>query len=71
MIDRTQGLASLGLDDAIRLRSVLRDIKADRLKLGPASPEDIQMLVAMGYVEIKDDRPRITASGLTEMDYGD
>jgi hypothetical protein len=51
MIDRTTGLASLGLDDAIRLRWVLRDIRGDRLKLSPPSPEDINTLVKMGYNE--------------------
>src|SRR5690348_7361129 len=54
MIERSKGLASLGLDNAIRLRWVLRDIKSDRLKLSPASPDDIKTLVSMGYVEIKD-----------------
>jgi hypothetical protein len=71
MIDRTKGLASLGLDNAIRLRWVLRDIKGDRLKLSPASPEDIDTLVKMGFVEIRGDKPMITAAGLTELDYGD
>lgn len=71
MIDRTKGLASLGLDDAIRLRWVLRDINGNRLKLSPASPDDINTLVKMGYVEIRDEQPRVTASGLSEMEYGD
>jgi hypothetical protein len=71
MTDRTRGLASLGLDNAISLRWVLRDIKGNRLKLSPASPEDIETLVKMGFVEMRNDKPMITASGLTELDYGD
>jgi hypothetical protein len=71
MIDRTKGLASLGLDNALRLRWVLRDIKGERLKLTPASPEDIKTLEKMGYVEMKDDKPVVTSSGLDEMEIGD
>jgi hypothetical protein len=71
VIDRTKGLAALGLDNALRLRWVLRDIRSDRLKLTPASPEDINTLVKMGYVEMQDDKPVVTSSGLAEMDIGD
>lgn len=71
MIDRTKGLASLGLDEAIHLRWVLRDIKGNRTKRSPPSPEDISLLVKMGYVEIRDDEPIVTASGLSEMNLGD
>lgn len=39
------------LDEAIRLRWVLRDIRAQRLLLSPVSPDDIETLRAMGYVE--------------------
>ena len=71
VIDRTKGLASLGLDNAIRLRWVLRDIKSNRLKLSPASPEDINTLVKMGYVEMRDEKPMITESGTIEIEIGD
>jgi hypothetical protein len=71
VIDRTKGLASLGLENALRLRWVLRDIKGDRLKWSPAAPEDIQTLVEMGYVEVRDEKPAVTASGMSEMDIGD
>jgi hypothetical protein len=67
MIDRIQGLASLGLDDATRLRWVLRDIKGNRTKLSPPSPEDINTSVKRGYVEIRGEKPALTASGLSEM----
>jgi hypothetical protein len=71
MIDRTKGLASLGLDNALRLRWVLRDIRANRLKLSPPEPDDLKTLLNMGYIEMRDERPVVTGSGLTEMDYGD
>jgi hypothetical protein len=57
--ERSQkGLASLGLDEAIRLRCALRDIKAKRLELSPVDPSDLRTLVNMGYVEMQDDVPR-------------
>jgi hypothetical protein len=67
----TKGLAALGLDNALRLRWVLRDIKSERLKLSPASPEDINTLVKMGYVEMRDEKLVVTSSGLAGMDIGD
>jgi hypothetical protein len=70
MIDRTKGYANFGLDNPIRMRWVLRDIKNHRLKLSPLSAEDTKTLVAMGYVEMRDETPTITASGVTEMDVG-
>jgi hypothetical protein len=71
MTEPNEGLASLGLDNAIRLRWVLRDIKGDRLKLSPPAPEDIQTLIHMGYVEMRYDRPVITSSGISELDRAD
>jgi hypothetical protein len=69
--DRTKGLASLGLDSAIRLRWVLRDIKGNRLKLSPPSQEDLRTLIDMGYVETRKDQPFVTGAGINEMDQGD
>jgi hypothetical protein len=69
--DRTKGLASLGLDNAIRLRWVLRDIKGNRLKLSPPSQEDLRTLIDMGYVEMGNDQPFVTSAGINEMDQGD
>ena len=66
-----EGLKSLGLDAAIRLRWVLRDIKAKRLKLSPPDPADVQKLVEMGYVEMRGDEPVITSEGSHEVDIGD
>jgi hypothetical protein len=71
VIDRTKGLSSLGVENAIRLRWVLRDIRSNRLKWTPASPEDVRTLINMGYVEMKGDNPVVTALGLSEIDIGD
>jgi hypothetical protein len=65
------GLASLGLDNAIRLRWALRDIKAKRLKFTPVGPIDLRTLIDMGYVEMQDDVPVVTNAGLQEMEIGD
>ena len=65
------GLASLGLDNAIRLRWALRDIKAKRQKFTPVGPIDLRTLIDMGYVEMQDDDPVVTSAGLQEMEIGD
>ena len=65
-------LRSLGLDNALRLRWVLRDIEGKRLKWSPPDPRDLRILVEMGFVEIrKDEIPVVTGNGLVEMDLGD
>jgi hypothetical protein len=66
-----QGLASYGLDSAIRLRWALRDIHAKRLKWCPVSPEDLQTLINMRLVEMKDGEPVITLAGMDEKEVGD
>jgi hypothetical protein len=48
MNDPKKDLASLGLDNAIRLRWALRDIKANRLKLSPVDPNDLRTLIRHG-----------------------
>jgi hypothetical protein len=65
MSEPNKGLASLGLDNAIRLRWALRDIRGKRLKLSPVEPND---LADMGYVEIVDGNPDVTAAGLQEVE---
>ena len=65
------GLKDLGLDAAIRLRWVLRDIKAQRLELSPPDPADIQKLIEMGYVEMKGGEPMMTSEGTHEVDIAD
>ena len=71
MSETKKGLASLGLDNAIRLRWVLRDIKGKRLKFSPVDPNDLRTLIDMGYVEMKNDQPVVTTAGLEEMEIGD
>ena len=72
MSERKLGLKRLGLDNAIRLRWVLRDIKGKRLKWSPPDPNDLRILVEMGFVEVgKDEVPIVTGNGLVELDLGD
>ena len=51
--------AGLDLDTAIRLRWALRDIKAKRTKLMPVNPGDLETLIEMGLVEMRDDAPML------------
>jgi hypothetical protein len=55
-IDRTR---------AINLRWVLRDIKSGRLKLLPVNRHDLQDLIDMGLVEMRDDAPGLTNTGVS------
>ena len=71
MSEPKKGLASLGLDNAIRLRWALRDIKGKRLKFSPVDPNDLRTLIDMGYVEMKNDQPVVTSAGLEEIEIGD
>ena len=66
MSEPRQGLKSLGLENAVRLRWVLRDIKGNRLKL--PHPNDLRILVDMGFVEIQNDVLVITSAGLREIE---
>ena len=50
-------LTSLGLDNAIRMRWPLRDIRGKRLKLSPVDPNDLCVLIDMGYIEMINDEP--------------
>jgi hypothetical protein len=56
-------LAGLSLDGAIHLRWVLRDIKNERTKFSPVSPDDLRTLIEMGLVEMRDDEPVLTDEG--------
>jgi hypothetical protein len=58
-----------GLDTAVHLRWVLRDIKATRTKLSPVSPDDLQTLIEMGLVEIRDELPLLTNEGERALDW--
>lgn len=60
-------LKSLPLDEAIRLRWVLRDIRARRFIVSPLDPADVQKLTQMGYVEIRDTLLALTTMGMDEI----
>jgi hypothetical protein len=51
-------------DRAINLRWTLRDIAADRLKLLPITEFDLQTLVELRLVEIRNDIPQLTSAGM-------
>ena len=70
-MDTNTGLASLGLDNAIRLRWALRDIRGDRLKFSPVNPNDLRVLIDMGYVTMQDDVPVVTPAGVEQTEIGD
>jgi hypothetical protein len=48
---------------AIMLRWVLRDIKANRLRLSPVNQPDLRDLTDVGLVEIRNDIPVLTNAG--------
>jgi hypothetical protein len=50
---------------AIDLRWVLRDIKANRLKLSPVDQQDLRDLIDMGLVEMRNDNPVLTSAGVS------
>ena len=49
---------------AIILRWVLRDIKANRLKLSPVDQHDLHDLIEMGLVELRNGVPALTNAGI-------
>jgi hypothetical protein len=61
-------LAELDLNTAIRLRWVLRDIRGKRTAISPASENDLATLIDLGLVEMREKRPRLTASGVLALD---
>jgi hypothetical protein len=68
MTDEKMPLAHLGLEQAIALRWVLRDIKAKRLKLSPVSTVDLNILTELGLIEMRDDVPVLTNAGHAILD---
>jgi hypothetical protein len=66
MTDRP--LANFDLDKAIALRWALRDIAAQRLKLTPLKDDDLQTLMELGLVEMRDGAPAVTQSGLAALE---
>jgi hypothetical protein len=55
-----------GLDvkEVIDLRWILRDIRAKRWKLSAIDPSHLEKLISMGLVELRNDEPVLTNSGL-------
>jgi hypothetical protein len=67
MTEPKTGLASLELKDAVRLRWTLYDIKSQRTKIVPVSPDDLRILIDMGLVEMWCDVPVVTCAGNAEI----
>ena len=61
-------LAGLNRDTAIRLRWVMRDIKAKRTKLSPVSSNDLGALLDLGFVEMREETPILTDVGFLALD---
>jgi hypothetical protein len=54
----------LDVKEAIDLRWTLRDIRAKRWKLSPINSSHLEKLISMGLVEMLNDDPVLTNSGL-------
>lgn len=67
MTEPKSGLAGLKLKDTVRLRWTLRDIKSQRTKLMPVSPDDLKILIDMGLVKMREDVPVVTPAGDAEI----
>jgi hypothetical protein len=61
-------LAGLDLDTAIRLRWAMRDIRGKRTKLSPVSEKDLAALMDLGFVEMREETPRLTGLGVLALD---
>jgi hypothetical protein len=66
MTDRP--LANFDLEKSIALRLALRDIVAQRLRLPPLKEHDLQTLMELGFVEMRDGSPIVTPSGLAALE---
>jgi Mn-dependent DtxR family transcriptional regulator len=58
-----RSLHDLDVDIAIRLRWVLRDIRAGRIKLLAPSSDDLRSLAELGLVTVDDDKLILTEAG--------
>ncbi len=56
-------LIGLGRETAIRLRWAMRDIRGQRTKMTPVSPNDLAALTDLGFVETHEGIPRLTDLG--------
>jgi hypothetical protein len=68
MTQEAQPLAGLSLERGIRLRWALRDIKANRTKVAPVSPQDLHALLELGLIEMRNELPVLTMDGLRAID---
>ena len=68
MTQQPDALAGLSLERAIRLRWALRDIKAKRTKVAPVSPDDLQALIELDLIEMRDELPVLTLDGHRAID---
>jgi hypothetical protein len=46
------------------------NIIGKRLKFSPIAPNDLQTLIDLGYIEMKDEVPTVTTAGLDEIAIG-
>jgi hypothetical protein len=67
-IVRDKPLDHLSLERAIPLRWTLRDMLAGRTKFLPLADADLQLLIGMGLVEMRDDAPALTETGLAAIE---
>ena len=67
MTDIKEPFADLDLKRAIDLRWILRDIKAKRFKLSPLSGSDMQTLIELGLIKMRDEQPELTKAGLAAL----
>ena len=63
MTPEREPLAGLSLERAIRLRWALRDIIAKRTEVAPVSPKDLQALIELRLIEMRDELPVLTVEG--------
>jgi hypothetical protein len=54
----------LDVKEVIDLRWTLRDIRAKRWKSSPINPSHLEKLISMGLVELRNEEPVLTNSGL-------
>ena len=68
VIVRNDPLDQLTLERSIELRWTLRDIFAGRTKFLPLADTDLELLIEMGLVEMHDDAPALTDTGLATIE---
>jgi hypothetical protein len=61
-------LAGLGIDTEIRLRWALRDILGKRTKMLPVDQNDLDALINLGFVEMREGIPTVTDFGVLALE---